>query len=280
LLFKNSYWEMLLAAFVFSLVDILLKSLSSSFPAAGIAFFRFLTGGLILGAIILGRGGSLRGGDLRMLVLRGISGTLAFFCLVKSVSMITLPNAIVLFYTAPLFVVPLSFLFLGERVGKTELVLIAIGFVGIYILINPGSRAFNMGYVFALLSGCIGAVATVLVRKLRQTHGPLIIYFYFCLVGGIIAFPFFVREFAMPDLRQFLFLALMALLLLIAQPLMNHAFKFCKASEGSVILMAELVFAGVAGVVLFREPVTVHLLAGGAMIVGSGVGLNLVNRKN
>ena len=76
---------MLLAAFVFSLVDILLKSLSSSFPAAGIAFFRFLTGGLILGAIILGRGGSLRGGDLRMLVLRGISGTLAFFCLVKSV---------------------------------------------------------------------------------------------------------------------------------------------------------------------------------------------------
>ena len=146
--FKNSYWEMLLAAFVFSLVDILLKSLSSSFPAAGIAFFRFLTGGLILGAIILGRGGSLRGGDLRMLVLRGITGTLAFFCLVKSVSMITLPNAIVLFYTAPLFVVPLSFLFLGERVRKTELVLIVIGFIGIYILINPGSHAFNIGIRF------------------------------------------------------------------------------------------------------------------------------------
>jgi drug/metabolite transporter (DMT)-like permease len=276
---KNHYWQMTLAAFIFSVSDVLVKPVSSAFPAAGIAFFRFLVGGLILWRVISWRREPLRGNETWLLVARGVTGTVAFLFLTEAISMITLPNAIVLFFTAPLFVVPFSFFFLREPVRKIELVLVGAGFIGIYILINPSSHAFNVGYVYGLLSGCIGAMATVLVRKLRQTNGALTIYFYFCLVGGIFTLPLFAREFRMPDSQQLLFLISIALLLLVAQPLMNHAFKFCKASEGAVILMAEAVFVGIAGVLLFREPVTLRLLAGGVMIVGSGVGLNLMNQR-
>ena len=280
LFFKSGFGLMILAAFLYSLTDIIIKSLSSLFPASEIGFIRFIFGGLILLPIISSRGTSLRGNHTWMLLLRGAAGTLSFFCLLKSIAMIPLANAMVLLYTFPLFVVLLSFLLLRETVGKAEFALIVVGLIGIYILINPSSHVFNIGYIFGLLAGCIGALAMVLIRKLRETNGPLIIYFYFCLVGGIFSFPFFVKEFRTPNLQQFLLMVSLALMVLVGQVLMNQGFKFCKASEGSVILMSEVVFTGIAGVIIFKDPVTPNFWVGASLIMGSGIGLNLMHRRS
>lgn len=83
----------------------------------------------------------------------------------------------------------------------------------------------------------------------------------------------------MPSFQQFLLLIVLGLIFLIAQLLMNQGFKFCKASEGSVILMSELVFVGIAGVVIFKDALSPGFLVGAFLIVGSGVGLNLMNRR-
>jgi drug/metabolite transporter (DMT)-like permease len=269
----------LLSAFVFAIGDILIKSISPSFHATEIAFFRFLIGGVILWPIISSTGTSIRGNHTWMLLLRGFLGTSAFLCLLRSIAMIPLTNAMVLFYTFPLFAASFSFLLFGENVGKIEILLIMVGLIGIYILINPSSHIFNIGYIFGLLAGCISGLVIVLIRKLRETNGAFIIYFYFCLVGGILSFPFFVKEFKMPNLQQVIILVSLALILLIGQLLMNQGLKFCKASEGSVIMMSEVVFAGVAGVVMFKDPITHNFLAGASLIVGSGVGLNLMHQR-
>jgi drug/metabolite transporter (DMT)-like permease len=278
--FTSGFWLMLLAAFIYALADTLLKSLSSLFSTTEIGFIRFLLGGLILWPILSSRGISLRGNNTWILILRGLFGTLSFFCLLKSIAMIPLGNAMVLFYTFPLFVVLFSFLLFREAIEKGELVLIMVGLMGTYILINPGSHSFNMGYIFGLLASCIGGMAMVLIRKARETNGPFIIYFYFCLVGGALSFPFFVQGFRMPSVQQWILLVSVSLMLLIGQILMNQAFKFCKASEGSLVLMSEIVFAGIAGVLIFNDPITPSLLVGAFLIVGSGVGLNLIHRKS
>jgi len=166
--------------------------------------------------------------------------------------------AMVLFYTFPIFVAFISSLWFGEKIGKKELALIVIGLIGIYILINPGSHAFNQGYVFGLLASFIGAMAMVMIRKARETNGAMIIYFYFCVVGGAMSFPFFLYHFKRPDLDQGVLLLFLGLSLLIAQVMMNHAFKYCKAAEGSLLLMSEVVFTGIAGILLFKEQVTLH----------------------
>jgi drug/metabolite transporter (DMT)-like permease len=121
-------------------------------------------------------------------------------------------------------------------------------------------------------------MAIVFIHKARQTNGPLIIYFYFCLIGGILSFPFWVQGFKIPEAQRGIPLVLLALLLLSGQVLMNQGFKYCKAAEGSLIMMSEVVFAGVAGVLLFRDPITYHFIVGGFLIIGSGVGLNLISR--
>jgi drug/metabolite transporter (DMT)-like permease len=269
---------MLLSAIVFSFADILTKYLSSFFSPMQIAFVRFLFGSLILWPILSSRGISLRGNQTRILILRGLFGTFSFFCLLKSISMVPLSNAIVLLYTFPLFAFLFSFLFSRAEIKIGEIFLIGIGLLGIYVLVNPDFHSFNVGYIYGLLSGCLGGMAMVFIYKARQTNGALIIYFHFCLVGGVISFPFWVREFRILEAHRVIPLVLLALLLLIGQVLMNQGFKYCKAAEGSLILMSEVVFAGLAGVLLFKDPVTYRFIAGGFLIIGSGVGLNLISR--
>ncbi len=269
---------MLLSAITFSFADILTKYLSSTFSPMQIAFVRFLFGSLVLWPILYLKGISLKGHQTRVLVLRGLFGTLSFFCLLQSITLIPLSSAIVLLYTFPLFALLFSFLFFKAEVKAGEIALIGLGLLGTYILVNPDFDAFNAGYVYGLLSGCLGGMAMVFIYKARQTNGPLIIYFYFCLVGGMISFPFGLRGFVIFQDYKVIALIILALLLLIGQVLMNQGFKYCKAAEGSLILMSEVVFAGLAGVLLFKDPVTYRFIAGGLFIVGSGVGLNLLSR--
>ncbi len=274
----NGLGLMLLSALVFSFADILTKYLSFFFSPTQIAFIRFLCGGLILWPVLSKKGVSLRGNRTRILILRGIFGTLSFFCLLKSIAMIPLANAIVLMYTFPLFAFLFSSIFYKTGIEIVEIFLIGIGLLGIYIFINPDFHSFNMGYIFGLLSGCLGGMVMVFIHKARQTNGPLIIYFYFCLTGGIISFPFWVQGFKIPEAHYGILLVLLALLLLVGQVLMSEGFKYCKAAEGSLIMMSEAVFTGVAGVLLFKDPVTYRFVVGAFLIIGSGVGLNLISR--
>jgi len=276
----SGFGLIILAALIFSFADILIKSLSSSFTATQIGFIRFVLGGFILWPTLYSRGISLRGNQTGILILRGLFGTLSFFYLIKSIAMIPLANAMVLFYTFPLFVTLFSFLLFRAAIEKGEILLIGVGLVGIYILMNPNFHSLHKGYFFGLLSSCLGGMAMVFIHKARQTNDPFIIYFYFCLVGGILCFPFFIQSFRLPDVQHWIPLVSVALMLLVGQVLMNHGLKFCKASEGSLMMMSEVVFAGIGGVLIFKDPVTPHFLVGALLIVGSGVGLNLMSRRS
>jgi drug/metabolite transporter (DMT)-like permease len=96
----------------------------------------------------------------------------------------------------------------------------------------------------------------------------------------MITLPFTVQSFKVPTIQHGILLALIALMLLIGQVLMNHGLRFCKASEGSLILMSEVVFTGIAGFLIFKDPMTWNFLAGAFLIIGSAVGLNLISRAS
>jgi drug/metabolite transporter (DMT)-like permease len=277
---KNGFVLMILSAFFYAVTDVFIKFISPSIGPVPIAFVRFVLGGLILLPFLVQGHESLKGNSTGFLLLRGLTGTLAFFCLVKSIAMIPLSNAIVLFYTFPLFATFFSFLLLKEPLKKLEVLLTVIGLIGIYILIDPSAHSYSLGHVFGLLAGGFAGLTIVLIRKVRKTNGPLIIYFYFCLVGGTLSFPFFVVNLTMPNFELILLLGVLALIFLIAQLLMNQGFKYCKASEGATILMSEVVFTALAGVLLFSDALSLGFWVGASLIVGCGVGLNLMAHEH
>jgi drug/metabolite transporter (DMT)-like permease len=279
-LFASGFGVMVASAFFFTLANVAIKFLSPSMGIMEMAFFRFAIGVVILLSLMVPTRTSLRGSQTLILLARGLAGFLAFLCFLKSVALIPLANAIVLLYTFPVFATFFCFLFLREPVSKWEIALIGAGLLGIYLLMEPGSHRYNAGDMFGLLSACFAGLAVVFVRRLVETHGTLIIYFYFCLVGAVVSLPSFLKGIRMLNLQQFLLLVVLGLTFLFGQLLMNRGFKLCKASEGSVILMSELIFTAIAGVLIFKEVLSGGFLVGAILILSSGVGLSWINRRS
>ena len=269
---------MALSALVFASSSIAIKPLASVLPAPQIIFVHFLTGILVLGPVLFLRGSGLRGNPAWVLVLRGLCGIFSFFFFLRALNLISLSSTIVLFCAYPVFVVVFSWLLSKTTIEKKDLLLIFTGVTGATILINPSFHSFNLGYVYALLSSAMEAMGIVIVAKARQTNNPFIIHFYFCVTGGMLCLPF-TQGFRMPDVDGGFLLVFSALASLAGQVLMNQGLKFCKPTEGSLILMSEVVFVGAGGILIFKDPVTANFLVGALLVVASGVGLNLVNRN-
>ncbi|MBW2022050.1 MAG: EamA family transporter [Deltaproteobacteria bacterium] len=94
---------MLGSTLLFASTDIIIKIIGPAFRVWDIAFFRF-GGGIILIVILFGWSGNpFKGNNMRMLLVRGITGALAFLALVGAIQLLPLSSAIVLLYSFPAF---------------------------------------------------------------------------------------------------------------------------------------------------------------------------------
>jgi drug/metabolite transporter (DMT)-like permease len=94
---------MLASALLFTVHNGFIKMIGSSFSAWDIAFYRFGCGLVILIAIFGWRSNPFRGHNLGLLIIRGITGSIAFLSLITVIRHIPLATALVLFYAFPAF---------------------------------------------------------------------------------------------------------------------------------------------------------------------------------
>jgi len=266
---------MLGSALLFASTDIIIKIVGPAFRVWDIAFFRF-GGGIILIIIFFGWSGNpFKSDNLRLLIIRGITGALAFLALVGAIQLLPLSSAIVLLYSFPAFAALFSAVIFGERISFLQIVCIIGTLVGVGILLDFSPAGNLLGQAIGLIAGMFAGIAVCLIKKLRETNGPVIIYLYFCLVGGVIALPPFVAGPILPVSARDIFLVVsLVLLFLAAQLLMNQGFKYCKSWEGGLFLSSETLFTSVVGICFMGDPVTWHFWTGGGLIIASVVVLN------
>ena len=245
---------MLLCAVIFATMSALLKFVSASISPEQIVMARFLVGGIVLASASRFRVFNLRARSLSLLLTRGIAGGISAIAYFKAISAIPLPNASVLLYTYPIFASIFAALLLREKLRNDEKIEIFLGFVGVYLIVNPKYQNISLGEIYALISGLLGGLAMVVVRRLRAKHDSSIIYFYFCLIGIPLALPGTLRTFITPNIQQMILISTIALMALIAQLLMTYAFKYCKAGQGSAIMMTEVLYTSLVGRFFFKIP--------------------------
>jgi drug/metabolite transporter (DMT)-like permease len=269
------------SALLFAATDIIIKIIGPAFRVWDIAFFRF-GGGIVLMIILFGWFANLfKGNNTRLLIIRGISGAMAFLSLVGAIQLLPLSSAIVLLYSFPAFAALFSAIIFGERISILQLVCIFGTLVGVAILLDFSPKGNLLGQIIGLLAGMFAGIAVCFIKKLRESNGPVIIYFYFCLVGGVIAFPAFMANPRLPTTAgSSLLVLILVLIFLGAQLLMNQGFKYCRSWEGGLFLSSEALFTSIAGICFLGDPVTWHFWAGGSLIVGSVVLLNTAVPKS
>jgi drug/metabolite transporter (DMT)-like permease len=214
------------------------------------------------------------GHNYKMLLLRGIAGSVSFLSIALAFTLIPISTALVLFYVFPAFAAVFSALFFGERLTR-DLVWVVVALCGVAVILDPRLEGGILGQIMSLVGAGFAGVAVAAVKMARKTNGPVIIYLYFCLAGAAISFVPFAADPKLPSsLQEWLVAGGIVGTSLVAQLLMNEGFHYCSSFEGSLMLTAEVFFVASWGIVFLHEPVTLKFCGGSIMILASIIALN------
>jgi drug/metabolite transporter (DMT)-like permease len=273
---------MLGSAFMFAVLDVLIKLIGPEFGVWDIAFYRW-GGGFVLLLIIFGwRENPIRTFNMKLMIIRSISGCIAFLCLITAIRLIPLSTAMILFYCYPAFAAVFSYLIYDERISKVEILCVIGTLCGVTILlgIKPGGNLF--GHIIGWFGGVFAGLTVCLIKKLREKDGPVVIYLYFCMLGTIISLPAIIANPKLPESGiEWLMVVGIACSAIVAQLLMNQGFQHCKSWEGGLFLTSEIIYTTIFGICFLGELTTRRFWVGGMLIIGSVVFLHQMKiRRN
>lgn len=117
---------------------------------------------------------------------RSFLGTTGMFFTFGSIVLLPLAEATTLGFTVPIFATILSALVLREHVGIQRWSAVIIGFIGVLIVIQPGSGGFPLkGALVGLVAALMVAVISIQLRDLGRTESPTTTVFYFSLLSSM-----------------------------------------------------------------------------------------------
>jgi len=275
---------MLLSACFFTAMNLLLKQSMADFSVWDIGFFRFIGGLAILVALFGRHGNPFRSSDVKLLVIRGCSGSIAFIFFIFSVRRLPVSTALMLLYAYPAFAALFSSWLYHEKVSRRAWLCMAAVLAGVAILVDPAGGVDLFGTIAGILSAIFAGLTIAIIRRLKQTNGSVIIYLYFCVVGSLVTAPAFLYSPTIPvTLSQAMVCGGIVLSSILGQLTMNHGFGYCRSWEGGLYLTSEVVLTGLSGIVLLGDPVGWRFFAGGALILGSAVTIQIeqaLRRRN
>jgi len=272
---------MVSAAIGFAVLDSLIKLLGPSYRIWDIAFYRWGIGFVLLLSIFARQTESLfKTANLKLMVIRSITGCITFFSLIIAIRNIPISTAMVLFFSFPAFAALFSYLIFGDRIARGEILCVIMALCGVAVLLDFKLDGKFIGYIMGLVSAVFAGITVNLIKLLREKNGPVVIYFYFCMLGALISLPGYIADPTIPTGGvEWLMTAGIAISSILAQILMNLGFKYCKSWEGGLFLTTEMVFTAFLGIVILRELISWRFWTGGSLILASAVILNLIKAR-
>lgn len=120
--------------------------------------------------------------------VRDFAGLISLFCYFFAAKTISLADATLLFNTSPLFIPIVSYFWGGFKIIHRLWWGMALGFVGILLILHPGHELFSLASFVGLLSGLTAAIVFVGSRYLLYSEPPLRNMFYYFALGAAVTF--------------------------------------------------------------------------------------------
>jgi drug/metabolite transporter (DMT)-like permease len=241
---------MIAAMLIFPFLDVCAKFLGEwGIPVIEIVWARLFFGLILSAPILLAREGleSLQPRDARVNALRGfflVISTMMFFGALRYQGV---AETLAIYFVQPLFITALAPLVLNEKVGINRWAAVAIGFIGVLIIVRPGYLELNPGVFLAAGAGLGSAITMLLTRKLAGKSSAIAntVYtnFYGSIVASVILIPFWVT----PNFNTLMFMFLLAGIGTVANYLTITAMEYAEASLLAPLGYTEMINAVLAG---------------------------------
>jgi drug/metabolite transporter (DMT)-like permease len=280
----------LASVLIFIVMSSMIKATADHVPAGQAVFFRsFFAIPVIVVWLILRRELStgLRAVSPMGHVWRGFAGTCAMGLGFAGLGYLPLPEVTAIGYAAPLLTVIFAAMFLNEDVRLFRLSCVALGMVGVLIVLSPrltvldggAGHAEAFGAMLVLGGAVFAALAQVFVRKLVQTEKTPAIVFYFSLTATILSLVTIPFGWVWPEPFELSLLIGAGLLGGLGQILLTSSYREADASLVAPFDYASMLFALAIGWFVFSEVPTGTMLAGAALIIAAGILIILRERK-
>jgi drug/metabolite transporter (DMT)-like permease len=272
----------LLAGVFFSTLDATAKYLVRDHTLFLVVWARYVGQMLVTTPIAWHRVGPgfWRTSNLRIQLVRSLCLVIATLCFFGGLRYLPLAEASAITFLAPMCAIVLSMPVLGERPTRARWTSAIVGFAGILVLLRPGSAVFHPATGFLVLAAISNALYQLLTRKLPNDT-PHTTLFYSGLVGAAglsLGLPFVETPDVM-TVRDAMFLLVLGLLAGLGHWALIAAFLRAPASLIAPFTYLHMIWATFYGFAIFGQLPDALSAVGMAIIVASGVGLMLHERR-
>jgi len=272
---------LLLAELCFASATVFAKFVtnSSDISPIEITFFRFFFGVFIAYASLRKNNMSFVPNNKKFVISRAILNTIAVILFFLSVKYSTVTNANMLNMTYPIFLFVFLPLFGYEKIKPIRIIYLVISILGVYMVIQPNFNHLLFGDLLGLLSGIVGGLSVMSLRKAREFDSTTIIIFYIMGIGTIINGTLMIGVFKIPSFQISIYIIISALLGLGGQIFITSGYKYIEANMGSIISTSRIIFAAILGISVFGDKINLELILGGLLILLSIIQLTISERN-
>ncbi len=252
---------------LFALMAVAIRLASSELHPFQIAFFRNFFGLIFALPILYAHGFAiLRTDKLGLYVTRCAIGIASMLCGFWALVNLPLAQAVALSYSTPLFVTIFAVLILHEVVRARRWTAVALGFVGVLVIVQPGTEGFTLASLVAVAAAILSALVSISIKFLSRTEPPDAIVLYTTMIWVPMSLLPALPYWQWPGPLGWIWVAAAGACGTFAHQLWTRALKRADASVVSPIGFVQLPVVAVLGWLVFGEVVGIATALGSALI--------------
>ncbi|MDF0595720.1 DMT family transporter [Psychromarinibacter halotolerans] len=277
---------MVLAISCFAVMTAFVKA-AGRIPAGETVFFRAFCALPVIAMWLALKGelpSGLRVNSVPGHLVRGIAGSLAMGLGFLGLKYIPLPEATAIRFITPILIVIFAAIFLRERVRMFRITAVAVGLVGVSIIMWPqltfeGGGAVRLGALVTLASAALASCAQILIKAMAGTERTEAIVFWFSATASLLALTTIPFGWVMPMGIEWFWLIGAGLIGGAGQIFLTSSYRFADAGTLAPFTYLSMIWALVIGFFIFDELPTVGMLIGSALVIAAGVAIVFRERQ-
>ena len=261
----------------FSLMSVCVKAIGGRIPISELVFARATISIIITRFFLYKNKINPWGYQKRLLIIRGLLGTVALFCIFKALTILPIATATVIQYIYPTFTVISAYIILKEFISRRIVYSIIIGWIGILLVSQPEFTTNSnvqetiLAIIIAIFGALMTSLAYICVRKLSSREHPLVIIYYFPLVSIPLSIPFVINDFVLPTGTDWFWIIGIGIFTQIGQLFITEGLTLLPAGQATSLNYSQVIFASIWGVLKFQEAITSSVYVGGICVLISTI---------
>lgn len=270
-----------ISIFLSTLIGAMTRLLGKQYPPNEILFFRALVVIIILFAFfwIKGKFSLVVAKAPKVQVIRAILGFVAVIASIKCYVSLSMAQATTLINTTPFFIAFFAWPLLGEKITLPKMMAIIIGFLGILATIQPDLESLEIGMIFGLLTAFLRCFISIFMRSAGKSDHPFTTVFYYSGICFVLSGVWLCFNWVTPSFEHLLFFLMMGLVTFFSEIAYAYGARYAQAIVLSPYSYFALLWGAVLGYLFCGEVPTSSIILGSSLIIGSGLYIFYLERK-